>query len=200
MADAGRVVAGTARGTRLEAPPEGTRPLTDRVKESLFAALEAAGALRGPFFDLFAGSGAAGIEALSRGAVSATFVESDGRACAVIATNVRRAHFEQRAHVVRADVLGHLREAAPDERSRYAAVVVDPPYGDVVIERTLELLGDADSRWLADDTVVVAKHFWRDAAPERAGTLVRGRQRRFGETMLSFYTAAEGGISRDEAR
>ena len=79
MAEGGRVIAGSARGIRLESPPEGTRPLTDRVKESLFAALEATDALDGPFLDLFAGSGAAGIEALSRGAPSATFVEHDGR-------------------------------------------------------------------------------------------------------------------------
>src|SRR5664279_2578134 len=102
MADAGRVVAGTARGIRLEAPPEGTRALTDRVKESLFAALEAAGALRGPFLDLFAGSGAAGIEALSRGAPSATFIEKEGKVCQVIGDNLRRAHLEQNGHVVRA--------------------------------------------------------------------------------------------------
>src|SRR3954454_19597941 len=89
MSDAGRVVCGTARGLRLESPAGGTRPLTDRVKESLFAALEASGALQGPFLDLFAGSGAAGIEALSRGAPSATFVEHDGKACVTIGNNLR---------------------------------------------------------------------------------------------------------------
>jgi 16S rRNA (guanine966-N2)-methyltransferase len=200
VADGGRVVAGTARGTRLDAPPEGTRPLTDRVKESLFAALEASGSLRGPFLDLFAGSGAAGIEALSRGAPSATFIEKDGKACAVIGANVRRAHFEEVAHVVRADVVSHLQAGPTRARTPFSCAVVDPPYGDLIIERTLELLGDAERHWLAEGGVVVAKHFWRDDPPAHAGRLVRGRQRRFGETVLSFYTAADDPRSRDEAR
>ena len=188
MPEAGRVVAGTARGIRLEAPPEGTRPLTDRVKEALFAALEAAGALRGPFLDLFAGSGAAGVEALSRGASAATFVEREGRACQTIGENLRRAHLEKDGHVVRADVVSYLESGTPATRIPFSAAVVDPPYGDVIIERTLELLADEERRWLTDDALVVAKHFWRDDPPERAGTLQRMRQRRFGETVLSFYT------------
>ena len=188
MADAGRVVAGTARGIRLEAAPEGTRALTDRVKEALFAALEAAGALRGPFLDLFAGSGAAGIEALSRGAPAATFIEKEGKVCQVIGDNLRRAHLEENGHVVRAVVVSHLMGGIPAERTPFAAALIDPPYGDVIIERTLELLGDDERHWLADDALVVAKHFWRDDPPERAGSLLRTRQRRFGETVLSFYT------------
>ena len=86
MADAGRVIAGTARGIRLQAPGPGTRPLADRVKQTLFAILEPD--LRGArVLDLFAGSGAAGIEALSRGAASATFVEHDAGAARVIGSN-----------------------------------------------------------------------------------------------------------------
>ena len=89
MADAGRVIAGTARSIRLEAPGPGTRPLADRVKETLFAIIEPD--LRGArFLDLFAGSGAAGIEALSRGAADATFVERDRDAMRVIKANLDR--------------------------------------------------------------------------------------------------------------
>jgi 16S rRNA (guanine966-N2)-methyltransferase len=190
MADAGRVVAGTARGLRLEAAPEGTRSLTDRVKESLFAALEAGGALTGPFLDLFAGAGAAGIEALSRGAPSATFVEREGRACDVIGANVRRAHLESSGHVVRADAVSYLRGGTPQKRVPFTAVVADPPYGDAVLEHVLELLGDDALRWLAPDATVVTKHFWRDEPLQTVGSLERTRQKRFGETMLSFYTRA----------
>src|SRR3954469_4076745 len=142
MSDAGRVVAGTARGIRLEAPPEGTRPLTDRVKEALFGALEASGALDGPFLDLFAGSGAAGIEALSRGAPSATFVERDGRTCHVIGANLRRTRLDAAANVVRADAASYLADERGDSRSSFTAALVDPPYGDAILERVLDLLGD----------------------------------------------------------
>src|SRR6187431_2142979 len=87
--DAGRVIAGTARGTRLDAPGDATRPLADRVKQTLFAILEPD--LPGArVLDLFAGSGAAGIEALSRGAASATSVEHDAAAARVIAANLQR--------------------------------------------------------------------------------------------------------------
>ncbi len=187
MSDAGRVISGSARGVRLEAPPDGTRPLTDRVKEALFAALEAAGALEGPFLDLFAGSGAAGIEALSRGAQSATFVEHDGRACAAIGNNLRHAQLAE-GHVVRADALSYLRGGTPGARVPASACVADPPYGDPIVERVIDLLGDPSLRWLTPGAMVVAKHFWRDQLPERTGGLIRDRQRRFGETMLTFYS------------
>ncbi len=99
--DAGRVIAGTARGIRIEAPGQGTRPLTDRVKQTLFAILEPD--LPGAnVLDLFAGSGAAGLEALSRGAAHVTFIEHDRAAAAVIATNLARTHLAgTRARIVR---------------------------------------------------------------------------------------------------
>ena len=109
--DGGRVIAGTARGIRLEAPGPGTRPFGDRVKQTLFAILEPdlAGA---SVLDLFAGSGAAGIEALSRGAAHATFVERDKGAAAVIAANLGRTHLAgERVRIVRADALAWLRGA-----------------------------------------------------------------------------------------
>ncbi len=191
MPDSGRVVAGTARGTKLEAAPEGTRPLTDRVKESLFAALESAGALEGPFLDLFAGSGAAGIEALSRGAPSGTFVERDGRACNVIGNNLRKTHLAEAGHVVRADVVSYLQGGSVETRRPFMCVLVDPPYDEKVLPRTLELLADPKRRWLDPAATVVAKHFWRDEPPQRVGGLAVTRSRRFGETMLTFYTRAE---------
>src|SRR6476619_5002686 len=108
MPDAGRVIAGSARSIRLEAPGEGTRPLGDRVKQTLFAILEPD--LPGSeFLDLFAGSGAAGIEALSRGAARATFVERDKGAAAIIATNLGKTRLSgQRASIVRTDAVGWL--------------------------------------------------------------------------------------------
>lgn len=189
--EAGRVIAGTARGTRLAAPSAGTRPLTDRVKQALFASLEADGALRGPFLDLFAGSGAGGIEALSRGAPAATFVERDARACLLIRQNLERSALSG-GHVVRADVVGHLRAGRQEQTLPYRCCLADPPYDEPLLEPVLALLGDPSLSWLTGGSLVVGKHFWRSAPPVVVGDLKLARQRRFGETMLSFYARQEG--------
>ena len=184
MADAGRVIAGTARGVRLTAPGEGTRPLGDRVKQTLFGILEPR-LEDARVADLYAGSGAAAIEALSRGAASAVLVEKDAGACRTIADNLRRARLEDRARVVRRDVIGWLTApAGAAAEGPFDLVLVDPPYADAAgLVRTLELVGPH----LAPDAVVVAKHFWRDAPPPRVGMLAVERNRRFGETALTFY-------------
>jgi 16S rRNA (guanine(966)-N(2))-methyltransferase RsmD len=180
VADAGRVIAGSARGVRLAAPGPGTRPLTDRVKQTLFAILEAD--LDGAtVLDLFAGSGAGAIEALSRGAASAVLVERDAGAVRVIAENLRRAGVEATARVERRDVIAWLGSAGT---LRFDLVLVDPPYEDTaILGQALELVGPL----VAPAGTVVAKHFWRDAPPPRVGMLAAHRVRRFGETALTFY-------------
>jgi 16S rRNA (guanine966-N2)-methyltransferase len=188
MPEGGRVIAGSAKGVRLEAAGKGTRPLSDRVKQALFASLEAEGALDGPFLDLFAGTGAAGIEALSRGAPSSTFVEDNSRACALVAENLRRASLDG-GTVVCQDVARFLRNGANE--TRYEAVFIDPPYDEPALAAgALASLADG-AGWLSPTSTVVVKHFWRDEPPEHTGSLTRTRQKRFGETMLSFYTRVE---------
>ena len=187
----GRGIAGAARGVRLAAPSAGTRPLTDRVKQALFASLEADGALRGPFLDLFAGSGAAGIEALSRGAPSATFVEHDARACALVSQNLERSGLTG-GNVVRGDVLRFLGAGLPAGVSAYRCCLADPPYDQPLLEPALALLGDRSLGWLTTTALVVGKHFWRSGPPPVLGALKLARQRRFGETMLSYYVRQEG--------
>jgi 16S rRNA (guanine966-N2)-methyltransferase len=190
---------------RLVAPGEETRPLGDRVKETLFGVLEggAIGPWPVPFLDLFAGSGAAGIEALSRGSPRVVFVERDPLAVRAIRENLRRVRLEPGSdgrspsgglvEVVQSDVLRFLRrdEEAPgtgeEPRGAFGAVLVDPPYGDAAMLPALERLGRPESRWLGEGAVVVAKHFWRDAPPAEIGRLEQQRERRFGETMLTFY-------------
>ena len=176
---------------RLLAPGEGTRPMGDRVKQTLFAVLQAGavGPWPTPFLDLYAGSGAAGIEALSRDAPSAVFVERDGRATAVIRQNLERTGLSGR--VVRDDVLRFLDRDPAAEGAPFGAVVVDPPYGDAAILAALERLGDRSRGWLLPDAVVVAKHFWKDTLPEQIAELGRIRERRFGETNLAFYSAED---------
>jgi 16S rRNA (guanine(966)-N(2))-methyltransferase RsmD len=190
--DAGRVIAGTARGIRLDAPGEGTRPLGDRVKEALFGVLEG-GRLApwpAPFLDLFSGSGAGGIEALSRGAPRATLVERDRRAVTVIGANLTRAGLAGRATVVTGDALAFLDAGTGAAAGSFGAVLLDPPYGDGTLMATLERLAEPSGPWLAEDGVVVAKYFWRDPPPEAIGALVAARSRRFGETALTFYVRA----------
>jgi 16S rRNA (guanine966-N2)-methyltransferase len=190
MADAGRVIAGSARGTRLGAPGEGTRPLSDRVKQTLFAILEPD--LRGArVLDLFAGSGAGGIEALSRGAASADFVERDANAARVIAENLVRTHFESSGRVHRVDVGSFLRSRAGVDEP-FDIVLVDPPYADAAaMNSTLASLAGSSASLLASDCWVVAKHFWRTPPPPAVGLLASVRNRRFGETALTFYRPAD---------
>lgn len=196
MAEAGRVVAGTAGGIRLLAPGAGTRPLADRVKQAVFGALEPdlPGAA---VLDLFAGSGAAGIEALSRGAARAVLVERDPGAVRVIGENLARAGVAERARVVRRDVLRYLLDG-PDPGDPLGAwpfdvVVVDPPYVERALrEAALARLGQAGSGPGTPDAVrpggrVVVTHFWKEPPPERAGLLASERTRRFGETAVAFY-------------
>jgi 16S rRNA (guanine966-N2)-methyltransferase len=185
MPDAGRVIAGTARSIRLDAPGTGTRPLGDRVKQTLFAVLEPD--LPGArFLDLFAGSGAAGIEALSRGTGHATFVERDAAAIRVIRANLERTRLADadRATVVRADVLSWLGAPGRQADPPFDVAVVDPPYdAPDALSDALEALGPL----LPPGGRVVAKHFWRAAPPEQVGLLASERVRRFGETALTFY-------------
>jgi 16S rRNA (guanine966-N2)-methyltransferase len=192
MADAGRVIAGSARGIRLQAPGPATRPFGDRVKQALFAILEPD--LPGArVLDLFAGSGAGGIEALSRGAVEAVFVEQDPAAAAVIEANLRATRLAgPTVRVIRGDVRGFMGRPV-GEHLPFDLVLVDPPYAESDLrERVLAWLGASDAP-LAPGAQVVAKHFWRDPPAERIGLLASERERRFGETALTFYRRQEDG-------
>ena len=189
---AGRVIAGTARGRPLTAPGEGTRPLGDRVKQTLFAILEPSIRDRA-FLDLFAGSGAAGIEALSRGAATAVFVEKDDGAAAVIGRNLTATGLASpTARVVRSDAVKWLaREGAT--AGPFAAVLIDPPYDrPALIEQALGAIAAAGPGGILEsDGVVVAKHFAKAGIPAGIGLLRSARERRFGETTLTFLRWAE---------
>jgi 16S rRNA (guanine966-N2)-methyltransferase len=193
MPEAGRVIAGTARSIRLEAPGSGTRPLADRVKQTLFAILEPD--LRGSaFLDLFAGSGAAGIEALSRGAAHATFVERDGGAIRTIHANLERTGFANvgRATIVKADAIAWL----AGQSDQFEIAVVDPPYDEpATLVTALEALAPS----LTPGARVVAKHFWRLRPPAVVGLLASERERRFGETGLTFYRRNDALLSTEGA-
>ena len=148
-----RVIAGSARHLMLKTVPgTGTRPTTDRIKETLFNILrdETEGAV---FLDLFAGSGAIGIEALSRGAKSAVFVDSSAACCACIKENLRFTHLEDRALVIRRDVLSALKTLPGGEP--FSIVFMDPPYGQGLEKAALAVLAESDR--ISGDTLLIAE-------------------------------------------
>jgi len=188
---AGRVIAGTARGIRLVGPGEGTRPLGDRLKQSVFAILEPQLRDRA-FLDLFAGSGAAGIEALSRGAARAVLVERDPGAIRAIATNLAATGLADRATIVRAEAVGWLgskgKSAGP-----FANLFLDPPYTepDLLGVSLAAIEAAGPDGILAGGGVVVAKHFDRQAVAADVTLLHAVRRERFGDTVLTFYRWAD---------
>ncbi|HET8586668.1 MAG TPA: 16S rRNA (guanine(966)-N(2))-methyltransferase RsmD [Candidatus Limnocylindria bacterium] len=179
-----RVIAGSARGIQLVVPKRGaTRPITDRVKETLFAILgERVPGAR--VLDLYAGSGAIGIEALSRGATHCTFVEQARDALGALRTNLERSRMVERATVRAGDV---LRMLDGEPAHRYDLVILDPPYAERAILAPLERLLPR----LAEDATVVVKHFWRTEVETPPG-LAPWRTRRFGETALTFLRTDGG--------
>lgn len=185
-----RVIAGTARGHTLRTvSSRAVRPTSDRVRETLFNVLapRIAGAR---FLDLFAGSGAVGIEALSRGAAHAVLVEKQPTHLRVIAANLERTGLGERAVLVRQDAV----RAGVDLAARghvFDLVFLDPPYGGDWVRRTLEAIG-AVPALLAAGGSVIAEHHRRDPVPVRAGSLLRLREVPVGETLLSFYAVDAG--------
>ena len=184
------MIAGSAAGLRLLAPGPATRPLGDRVKQALFAILEPdlPGAA---VLDLFAGSGAAGIEALSRGAARAVFVDRDAAAVRTIRANLERTGFADRADVRPGDALAYLRADAA-AAGPFDLAIVDPPYADTAALHAA-LTGLGNPGIVAPSGRVVVKHFWRETLPDEIGLLRSERSRRFGETALTFYGRAEEG-------
>ncbi|WP_377641498.1 16S rRNA (guanine(966)-N(2))-methyltransferase RsmD [Oryzobacter terrae] len=179
-----RVIAGVAGGRTLRTPPgPGTRPTSDRVREALFSALDARDAIKGTrVLDLYAGSGALGLEAASRGAASVVLVEHDRRAADVIAANARDLGFAD-VGVVRSTVLSAL---APDPAEGEAAdlVFVDPPYD--VDEDALGLVLDRlGGGWLAPGGLLVVERSTRSPEPSWPDGIARvGKPRKYGETTV----------------
>ena len=177
-----RVIAGEFGGRRLDAPRgRSTRPTSDRVREALFMTLEPLVGLK--VVDLFAGSGALGIEALSRGAVRADFVESDPAARRILEKNLALLGIESRSRIWPLRLPQGLR-ALKDVLGMADVVLADPPYGGDEARALLHALGDGA---VGREARVVVEHHAKDELPERAGELSRARSRRYGETVVSTY-------------
>jgi 16S rRNA (guanine966-N2)-methyltransferase len=177
-----RVIAGAFGGRRLAAPRgRNTRPTSDRVREALFMALEPLAELQ--VLDLFAGSGALGIEALSRGAARADFVEPDLAARRALERNLAELGVEGRSRVWPVRLPRGL-SALKDVVASADVILADPPYGGDEARAILRALGEGSVK---EGVRVVVEHHAKDGLPEREGRLARARARQYGETMVSTY-------------
>jgi 16S rRNA (guanine966-N2)-methyltransferase len=179
-----RIIAGSHGGRRLVAPAGAlTRPTSDRVREAIFSALHSMTDLAGArFADLFAGSGAVGLEALSRGADHALLVESDARAACTIRDNIVALRVGAAARLVTGKVAQVL--AGPPDGGPYDVVFADPPYAvgdDEIVQIQEALLANA---WLAPDAVVAIERSSRGDPLSWVDGITADRSRRYGETTL----------------
>jgi 16S rRNA (guanine966-N2)-methyltransferase len=179
-----RVIGGAAKGRRLLAPKgQAVRPTADRVKESLFNILPRDFSAK-KVLDLFAGTGNLSIEALSRGAEHAVLVDVSERSVAAIKENLRRLGFAARTEVWLAPAARAIRSLARRNET-FDYIFVDPPYHQKLAERTLDIMGRCHV--LRDSGTLVVEHSTRDTLQPVYGALRLHDQRRYGDTLLSFY-------------
>lgn len=177
-----RVITGSAKGRQLISPGAATRPITDRVKTSLFNILST-DVVDADVLDLYAGAGSVGIEALSRGARSATFVELDREALDTIRENLDITKLADRATIVRRDVFKFIARASP--AWKYDLIYVAPPQYQGLWSKTLQAL-DSGAILKTEGTVVVQIHP-KEYRELELNTLSLEDQRKYGSTMLCFY-------------
>jgi 16S rRNA (guanine966-N2)-methyltransferase len=185
-----RIISGKYRGRRLKSPPSlETRPTSDRLRERLFNIL--APRIRGArFLDLCAGSGAVGIEALSRDAAHTIFVDQSRRMCGLIEGNLEALGVDQDGvEVLSVEATEFLGRRAKKEAGAFDIVYYDPPYA-TDYEVVLAYLGEQTARLLAEDGVVVVEHHRKKDLKETLGGLKRYRVVKQGDSCLSFYAAS----------
>ena len=176
-----RVIAGKAKGIQLNTP-EGmlTRPTTDRVKEALFSIIqfELPGAR---VLDLFGGTGQLGIEALSRGASNAVFVDSRREACQLIRSNLKKTHLEDQATVVQSDYMEYLNRC----REQFDLILLDPPYAEVFLENAIKRITEIDI--LQSGGIIVAERPLSKELPWEFEGFSRSRDYKYGKIILTLY-------------
>ena len=176
-----RVITGKARGVTLKTPTGmTTRPTTDRVKEALFSIIhfDLPGAT---ILDLFGGTGQLGIEALSRGAKSAVFVDSNDIACKLIRENLKRAKLESEGRVVRSDYLDFLKNC----KNQFDIILLDPPYAEVFLENSLKMITEIDI--LQSGGIIVAERPVGKELPGDFAGFERSRDYKYGNTLITIY-------------
>ncbi len=174
-----RVITGTARGRALRTlEGDEVRPTTDKVKESMFNIIQFEVEGR-KVLDLFAGSGQLGIEALSRGAESATFVDVAKEPIAVVKENLQKTGFLSKAEVVRSDSLSFLRMTG----KKFDLVFLDPPYSTGLLQKALDLVGDV----VAEGGTVICESPFGEEMPESPSGLTKHRDYKYGKIALTVY-------------
>ena len=176
-----RVITGKARGVMLKTPDSmQTRPTADRVKEALFSIIQfdLPGAR---VLDLFGGTGQLGIEAISRGAKSAVFVDAREDACKIIRENLKRTKFENEGRVIRADYLDYLKRC----RETFHVVLLDPPYAEEFLENSLKMITEIDI--LESGGIIVAERPLGKELPWDFPGYTRSRDYKYGKTLLTLY-------------
>jgi 16S rRNA (guanine966-N2)-methyltransferase len=177
-----RVISGSKRGRPLRAPKGlRTRPMADKIREAAFSTLWSLGVQPVRVLDLYAGSGSVGIEALSRGAEYADFVEQAGAAVSVIRQNLRSTGLEESARVHQMPVQRFIDTVA----APYDFIIIDPPYADPDIEEFVERVSFSPA--VEDGTVVLIGHAPYLKLPERVGRFVRLRERCHGDSCFSIF-------------
>lgn len=176
-----RVITGSARGVQLKTP-DGmqTRPTADRVKEALFSIIQFEVEGR-TALDLFAGTGQLGIEALSRGAKRAVFVDARKDAAALVRENLKRAKCAERAEIVQSDYMEFLSHC----RQTFDLIFLDPPYAEIFLENALRKISEIDI--LSDGGIIICERPAEKVNPGRFPGLTASRDYRYGKTFLSFY-------------
>ncbi len=179
-----RVIGGSARGVPIKAPDTlNTRPTLDRTKESVFNILM-------PYItdtavlDLFAGSGSLGIEALSRGAKSAVFVDKSNKCRDIILDNLNKTKFTEQATVLSMDVTNAIKNLH-DKQSKFDLIFLDPPYNMNFVVKTIQSLDEFDI--MSEEGILACEHHVDEIPPEKVGKLVKTRCKNYRETMFSFY-------------
>lgn len=176
-----RVIAGKAKGIQLNTP-QGmlTRPTTDRVKEALFSIIqfELPGA---KVLDLFGGTGQLGIEALSRGASKAVFVDARREACQLIGANLKKTHLESEAFVVQSDYLEYLNRC----KETFQIILLDPPYAEVFLENAIKKITEIDI--LQSGGIIVAERPLGKELPWEFEGYTRSKDYKYGKIILTLY-------------
>ena len=180
-----RVIAGKAKGITLNTPSGMlTRPTSDRVKEALFSIIQfdVPGA---KVLDLFGGTGQLGIEALSRGAKSAVFVDSRDDACRLIRENLKKTNFAEQATVVKSDYLHYLQKCS----DCFDIILLDPPYAELFLEKSIKLIAEIDI--LQSGGIIIAERPTGKALPWEFAGFTKSRDYKYGNTLLTIYRKNE---------